>query len=238
MKSYSALANSYDVLSQKDCDYNVWSQYLFNVLGSVKTGVDLACGTGKMTELLVAHGYDVIGVDSSSEMLDVASKKVRTRFVLQDMTRFALTRPVDFAVCVNDGVNYLKPSSLQAFFTVVASNLKAGGKFVFDVSSEYKLCSVIADNVFYDDGDDKTLLWTNKQGSGKVTMNVTLFEKRGETYVRSDETHVQYVHTQSAVTSALKSAGFTVLSVTDCYSDKKPTSKTMRLTFSAVKNEA
>lgn len=33
---------------------------------------ELGCGTGKMTRRLAAAGYDMIGIDSSCEMLSVA----------------------------------------------------------------------------------------------------------------------------------------------------------------------
>ena len=88
-KSYSVIANSYDNLTHNDCDYNSWSQYLFAVAKShnVKSVVDIACGTGKMTQLLAKHGLQLVGVDSSAEMLDVASQKCRAIFVKQDMKK-------------------------------------------------------------------------------------------------------------------------------------------------------
>ena len=36
------------------------------------TVAELGCGTGKMTRLLAAAGYDMIGVDNSEEMLEIA----------------------------------------------------------------------------------------------------------------------------------------------------------------------
>ena len=37
--------------------------------------LDLGCGTGSMTELLAGAGYDMIGVDASEEMLELADEK-------------------------------------------------------------------------------------------------------------------------------------------------------------------
>ena len=36
--------------------------------------LDLGCGTGTMTRLLREKGYDMIGVDNSAEMLEIARK--------------------------------------------------------------------------------------------------------------------------------------------------------------------
>lgn len=36
--------------------------------------IDLGCGTGRLTQKLVERGYDVIGIDPSSSMLEKAKK--------------------------------------------------------------------------------------------------------------------------------------------------------------------
>ncbi|MBO5867004.1 MAG: class I SAM-dependent methyltransferase [Clostridia bacterium] len=235
-KSYSVIANSYDNLTHNDCDYNSWSQYLFAVAKShnVKSVVDIACGTGKMTQLLAKHGLQLVGVDSSAEMLDVASQKCRAIFVKQDMKKLALPRPVDMAVCVNDGTNYIAPQDLVSYFLAVHANLKSGAPFVFDISSAHKLQNVVGNNVFYVDDEQKTLLWTNSLGKNTVTMNLTLFTKCGATYTRSDESHTQYIHTQQCVQDCLREAGFHVVEVTADYG-KQLTDDALRITFYAIK---
>src|SRR5437764_1579574 len=44
--------------------------------GKHRAALDAACGTGRLSSLLVERGYDVLGIDRSPEMLDIA----RTRF--------------------------------------------------------------------------------------------------------------------------------------------------------------
>lgn len=236
-KSYSVIANSYDNLTHNDCDYISWSQYLFVVATKhkAKSIVDLACGTGKMTALLCKRGLQVVGVDSSAEMLAEACKKCRAIFVEQNMQKLKLTRPMDMAVCVNDGTNYIHPDDLVAFFQAVKANLKQGAPFVFDVSSAYKLQKVVANNVFYVDDQNKTLLWTNTLGQNSVTMNLTMFTKCGNTYTRSDESHTQYIHTQQFVQQCLQDAGFTLVEVTADYG-KPLQADSLRITFYAINN--
>jgi len=241
MQNYSILAKYYDRFTQNDCDYESWSQYLSTVAAghSARTIVDVACGTGKMTALLEKHGYKLIGVDASPEMLAEASQKCRALFVLQDMTSLALPHPVDMAVVVNDGVNYLKPTQLETFFANLAQNLVHGAPLVFDVSSPYKLRHVIADNVFFVDEPDATLLWSNRLGADSVTMELTLFERIDNgadksTYARFDETHVQYVHTREQISKALQLAGFDLHAVTADYG-KRVTETSLRHTYYATK---
>lgn len=235
--SYTAIAQYYDIFSHNDCDYQQWSQYLYAVATkhSVAKVVDIACGTGKMTVLLQKMGLSVIGVDISSDMLTVAQQKCRALFVCQDMRKLQLPTKSHMAVCVNDGVNYLKPSELAPFFTQVAGNLTAGAPFVFDVSSPYKLTQVLGNNVFFDDGDSQTLLWTNTLHANSVTMSLTLFDKGADnTYTRRDETHTQYVHTTQQITQALQQAGFSLVEATEY--GAPITDKCLRLTYYAIKN--
>lgn len=59
--------------------------------------VDLGCGTGTLTELMYQKGYDMIGVDLSESMLNMAMKKKEISgseilYLLQDMRELDLYR--------------------------------------------------------------------------------------------------------------------------------------------------
>ena len=236
MEPYSILAKYYDKFSADDCDYGAWAQYLLKIASScgAAEAADIACGTGKMTRLLVQAGLRMTGIDVSGDMLNVARSKCRAVFVQQDMRKLALTHPTDMAVCVNDGVNYICPDELVAFFAKVAANLKGGAPFVFDVSSPYKLREIIGDKVFYWDGEDETLLWTNRFAHDSVRMDLTLFVREGDGYRRYDERHVQYAHTTERLADALDASGFDLREVSDCYG-KELRSDSVRITFYATK---
>ncbi|MCH5156324.1 MAG: methyltransferase domain-containing protein [Clostridiales bacterium] len=236
-QNYSILAGYYDKFTHKDCDYERWSQYLYNIAKkhTVCEIVDIACGTGKMTKRLSDLGLRAIGIDRSIDMLNVAQTKCKAKFVQQDMTKLQLAHAVDMAICINDGVNYLKPSELVPFFKRVAANVKQGAPFVFDVSSEYKLTQIVGSNVFFWDDEGETLLWSNSFKGDTVEMNLTLFVDDGNgRYVRHDERHLQYIHTVSYVQSALDNAGFEVIEVSSDYGE--PLSATsQRISFYATK---
>ena len=219
-QNYSVLAKYYDRFTQNDCDYVSWSQYLYAVAKKhgAKEVVDIACGTGKMTKLLLDFGLKVIGIDASEDMLAVARTKCKTTFVKQDMKKLDLPHALDMAVCVNDGVNYLKTDELAVFFQRVVKSLKVGAPFVFDVSSPYKLGNIVGNNVFYLDEEGETLLWTNNLSGNSVDMNLTLFVGDGNgKYTRFDERHLQYAHTDEQIVAALNSAGFALQEITADY---------------------
>ncbi len=76
--SYSAFAYVYDELMD-NVPYDEWAEYLIGLLkeNGVADGLvcELGCGTGQMTRRLAAAGYDMIGIDLSEEMLDVAREQ-------------------------------------------------------------------------------------------------------------------------------------------------------------------
>ena len=76
--SYSAFAYVYDELMD-NVPYDDWAEYLIGLLkeNGIEDGLvcELGCGTGQMTRRLAAAGYDMIGIDLSEEMLDVAREQ-------------------------------------------------------------------------------------------------------------------------------------------------------------------
>lgn len=75
VEAYSSFARVYD-LFMDNVPYEEWCEYIKSLLREygIEDGLvlDLGCGTGKITRLLAAAGYDMIGVDNSEEMLEIA----------------------------------------------------------------------------------------------------------------------------------------------------------------------
>ncbi|MDE5943535.1 MAG: methyltransferase domain-containing protein [Clostridia bacterium] len=215
--SYSALGRWFEYLNE-DCGYEQWSQYLIERLknlGAGPRGVDIGCGNGYFTRALIKAGYSAVGVDISPQMLDKAQQLslkegVRAEFLLSDITKLKLNFKADFAVAVNDCLNYVSKDKIKTAFSRVYSCLKKGGVFIFDISSPNKLKNIIGNNLFAEDNDDLTYLWFNKLDGDRVVMDLTFFERQGEKYLRSDERHIQYIHEEDGICAALKEVGFAV----------------------------
>lgn len=227
--SYSALGRWFEYLND-DCGYEQWSQYLIKTLtdsGAGCRGVDIGCGNGYFTRALCRAGYSVYGVDVSAEMLNRAKQLslkegVRAEFLSGDITKLKLNAKVNFAVAVNDCINYVPRSRLSAAFSHVAACLKRGGVFVFDISSEHKLKNIIGNNLFAEDREDITYLWFNTLCSDRVEMELTFFEKNADgAYTRYDEAHTQYIYGEEEITAALANAGFSVRTEGHLGKDKK-----------------
>ena len=78
MEAYTSFAVVYDTFMD-NVPYEEWADYLWKLLREygIADGLvlELGCGTGSMTELLASKGYDMIGVDNSEDMLELAMEK-------------------------------------------------------------------------------------------------------------------------------------------------------------------
>lgn len=218
--AYANLAKWFEYLND-DCDYENWSQYLILRLSAfpLRTGLDVGCGGGWFTRVFTRKGYLMTGMDISPEMLDFAQQTalkegVRGEYILGDITKTKLPRRYDFVTSINDCVNYIPKHRLDAAFKNIKNALVKGGIFLFDISSERKFREKIANTVSVDDRDEVTYISFNREEPDGVTMEVTLFEKRQDgAFLRTDETHRQYIYTETEIVSALERNGFEVFSV-------------------------
>ena len=143
---YGPLAARYDALTG-DVPYEAletWYETAFAHSGrAVHTVLDLCCGTGTLSLLLAEHGYEMICVDASEEMLSVFQQKlcelpegvVAPMLLCQRAEKLDLYDTVDAAVCSLDGVNYMRPETLPEVFRRLHLFLSPGGTLCFDFLS-------------------------------------------------------------------------------------------------------
>ena len=139
MQAYTGFAAVYDTFMD-NIPYEEWCEYLTGLLKEqgVTEGLllDLGCGTGSLTELLTDAGYDMIGVDNSEEMLELALEKKEQSgkdilYLCQDMREFELYGTVAAVVSICDCMNYiLEPEDLTEVFRLVNNYLDPGGVFM------------------------------------------------------------------------------------------------------------
>ena len=76
---YQRFAQFYDRLTG-NVDYDLIADLVHGLIQKYadykEVVLDLACGTGSLSEKLAQKGYDVVGVDNSPEMLDAALQKL------------------------------------------------------------------------------------------------------------------------------------------------------------------
>jgi trans-aconitate methyltransferase len=69
--------------------------------------LDVGCGTGHLTKLIVEAGAEVVGIDSSPEMIEAARAACPDiNFVVADAANFSFTEPFD-AVFSNAALHWV-----------------------------------------------------------------------------------------------------------------------------------
>ena len=231
--AYTSLAEWFEYLNA-DCDYEKWSQYLYDRLCrlgvSCGRGMDIGCGSGIFCRMLAAYGFDMTGYDLSAEMLSKAERLgtgPRVRYILSDARKVrVMGGRADFAICVNDCLNYIPQKDVPAFFARVNGCLRKGGCFIFDVSSPQKLRETIGNNAFCEDREELAYLWFNTLFPDRVEMDFTLFVKgKDGRFDRADEHHTQYIHEKAALLSAAEGAGFAVRAAEGAFGDARDTTR-------------
>lgn len=92
--------------------------------------VDLGCGNGALSEKLKEKGFEVIGIDSSEQMIEkAASLHPDIEFMLGDACKFELSKKAD-AIFSNAVFHWINDQA--ALVENIADNLKSGGELVFE----------------------------------------------------------------------------------------------------------
>ena len=200
--------------------------------------LDLGCGTGTITELLYEKGYDMIGVDSSEEMLQIAlDKKLETRsdilYLCQDMRELDLYSTVGTVVSVCDSLNYLlMDEDVLQTFHLVNNYLFPGGIFIFDFNTIYKYEEVIGDTTIAENREDCSFIWENFYSCEDHIneYDLTVFERQeDDLYRRFTETHYQRGYTLEEMKTFLEKAGLIFVTALDEKTHEAPTETSERI---------
>ena len=241
MEAYTSFAQVYD-LFQDNIPYGEWADYLKSLLNEygVKDGLvlDLGCGTGSITELLAKAGYDMIGVDNSEDMLEIAMDK-RSRsgldilYLLQDMREFELYGTVKAAVSICDSMNYiLEKEDLVQVFKLVNNYLDPSGIFIFDMNTEYKYTHLLADGTFAENREESSFIWENFYDEEERIneYDLTIFvQTQEDLFQRFTETHLQRGYTLEQMQEILQKAGLVFLKAIDVDTQGEVTEQTERI---------
>ena len=198
--------------------------------------VDLACGTGVVTRKLFDRGYDVFGVDISSEMLSRAMDSDEERGIMylnQDICELDLYSTIGTAVCICDSLNYLlSDEELEAAFAGVSNFLYPGGVFIFDCNTSYKYREAIGESTIAEAGDDVSFIWDNyyDEDENVNEYDLTLFIKREDgLYERAEETHLQRGIEKEDIESLASKSGLEIMLIADSDTDGEVSGETERI---------
>ena len=242
---YQQFAYVYDSFMSSQVPYLRWVSYIDEVFASlgVPAGalvLDAACGTGTMAFLMSQRGYNLIGVDSSADMLSEAFNKMEKKnksrdilFLNQDILALDLYGTVNAAYSTCDAFNYLlTEESFENALKNIKLFLNNGKKpavFIFDLKTVEKYRR-LGSNTYRSSNAEASYVWSNHfdevTGINKYHVEFTL--NGGESFT---ETHRQRAYGMDTVTEIAVRAGFGVIAITDNYTHKAVRDGCERMTF-------
>ena len=244
MDAYTGFAQVYDMFMD-NVPYEEWCSYLTGLLRKyqIEDGLvlDLGCGTGKLTRLLSDAGYDMIGIDNSEEMLQIAREaefvqtveeeseeagmqKRNILYLLQDMREFELYGTVRAVVSICDSMNYiLEEEELLTVCKLVNNYLDPGGIFIFDLNTPYKYRELLGESTICENRAEGSFIWENyfdeEEQINEYDLTLFIREEQG-LYRKFEETHFQRAYELDTVKRIIEESGMEFLAAYDAFSEE------------------
>lgn len=232
--------------------YADWVAYLKRLLETRNARprriLDLACGTGNVTELLAEEGYVMTGVDIASHMIAEARRKAGEKglsitYHVQDAGLLDLPgERFDLCISLFDSLNYVtEPAHLQSAFERVALHLTRNGLFIFDLNSELALRENFFDQSSMNPEEPLRYDWRSTYFPETRLCRVHMdFWYHGEdgTVHEFEEEHWQFAYRTDEIVAMLASAGFEEITCYQAYTLRPVNRATDRIYYVARKGDA
>jgi SAM-dependent methyltransferase len=177
--------------------------------------IDLGCGSGISSEQFAAGGFDVLGIDLSAALLNLARRRVPQGRFHQGSLLSAELPPCVAVAAIGECVNYLFDAghSLEGVRQLLGRSFTAltpGGLMVFDVAEPGRVPGGKSKTYIEGDGWAVLVATEEDQRQGLLTRLITTFRKVGELYRRDHEIHRLRLLPRAQVVSWLEEVGFRV----------------------------
>ncbi|MCX6346149.1 MAG: class I SAM-dependent methyltransferase [Armatimonadetes bacterium] len=240
---FEEIADHYDAL-MSGVPYKLWVKYIEGLLKRYdfkpETVLDVACGTGNVSELLASMGYDVVGIDIAADMIKVAkAKNSKVEYHTQDVAELDLDgRKFDLAISLFDSLNYITDlAQLAEGIRRVGEHMVDGGMFIFDVNTEYALAHHFFDQANISPDRYPKYIWNSEYDYStricRINMTFEVLENNEKRQFK--EVHVQRGHSITELTMMLIDAGFELLDTFHAYKFRRPNRRSDRIFYVARK---
>jgi SAM-dependent methyltransferase len=207
--------------------YEKWASNLERLFKRFKLSpkliLDLGCGTGGVTIPMSRRGYEMIGVDISVDMLNIAREKAAASeldilYLNQDMRSFELYGTVDACISVCDSMNYiLNPAGLKKVFKLVKNYLNPGGYFIFDLNTLYFFRQLASRGSFGEIRENCAFICETGYSEKRRVMEycVDVFVQNGDIYNRFSEVHFERAYAMDEIVPLIEQSGLNFRGVYD-----------------------
>jgi SAM-dependent methyltransferase len=151
---YDIIARYYDLIhGELTADIPLAMELAQETTGPV---LELGCGTGRLLVPLARAGYEVVGLDNSPAMLELARAKLakepaevsqRVTLITSEMTGFELAQRFGLVLLLNSTLMNLPPTAMQATLNRVTRHLLPGGRLLIDLDNPAMLSGEVGEGV-------------------------------------------------------------------------------------------
>ena len=175
---------------------------------TVRTALDLACGTGVLCRILQKAGIESRGMDFSSGMIDIARQESpEIPYDVADMILYRPDAQFDLVTCTGDALNHIPDlSDVEKIFANIHAYLAPGGYFVFDLLDEREISTEEPFDLDFDEHISARFQITRPQ-QNKVHLQTQVFEDGVHSFT---EDIFETVHQLEAVCALLRRQGLQI----------------------------
>ncbi len=175
--------------------------------------IDLGCGSGIIAKELLDDGFEVLGIDKSKALIEIANKRAPNgEYVIDSFFEISLPKcigVISTSECLNYAVNGENEKQLRNLFKNVFGALQSGGLFIFDMIEP----GTAKNEKYIVEKNDWTMFlhtWENNENN-ILTRDIILFRKiENNLYRKTKEIHTARLYPHNQVIALLEETGFQV----------------------------
>ena len=221
-ESFEFLAKYYDLI-YNDKDYESEVTFLEKIFEGTtrKKILEIGCGTGNYTKILIDRGYDVTALDLSESMLKAAKEKCTCKFIKGNISDVSINDRFDACIAMFAVMGYVTTNSdiLKALKNI-HRHLKENGLFVFDVWNGLAVLRLLPElRIKTVENDEvKLLRIANPKLRSfdhicEVNYKLLILNKGDNKFNEIDEKHVVRFYFPQEIKYLLEATGFKVLKI-------------------------
>jgi 2-polyprenyl-3-methyl-5-hydroxy-6-metoxy-1,4-benzoquinol methylase len=138
VETYNTIANWFAENRLQELIEKPYLDRVINIVGPGANVLDLGCGTGMpVMKYLLENGMNVVGVDASERILEIAKRNFpAVHFLPADMRRLSLDKKFHAIIAWNSFF-HLPSEDQPAMFNIIKEHLSENGVFLFTSGKEW-----------------------------------------------------------------------------------------------------
>ena len=215
------MAEYVDALYGENQDYLKETKFILSIFKKHKIKpeliYDVACGSGRHSNLLKEKGYAVVGIDLNEGMLKLARESFPDiTFLKQNMTKLSMKKKADCIITMFNAVNHLKNHfEFENMLRAYSKNLNEKGLVIFDtmwdpnnwVDGHFSAKKTKINNSIIVKADSSFQLDKNK---GFVRQVYIVWEGKNKKAKIMETTYTNFLFDITKIKSISKKCGFKV----------------------------